>query len=173
MRHKTRRLSGLVSCVCASRRLSRLPLSVPRSRASSQLLSRRPLSVLRARAWSQRLWRQPLFGGVADGRRVRAMTSPKGRHCNILQPSRCWRSQGTISIGGIDNLIEPSDSVTHMPFIGQRLFPLFRKGKNAVGQVALLRKPSVFLMRHPGRTRRELLSMGSLREHPATKTGAR
>ena len=75
---------------------------------------------------------------------------------NVREP------QSAVGIGDIDDLIEPSDGVTHVPFIGQRLFPLFRKGKNAVRQVALLRKPSVFLVRHPGRSHRELLSLGSL-----------
>src|SRR5580658_11118037 len=61
--------------------------------------------------------------------------------------------QSTVGIGDADDLIEPRDRVTHMLCVGQWFFTLLRKRVDAVGQVALRREPSVFLVRFPGRFR--------------------
>src|SRR6202142_2083693 len=59
--------------------------------------------------------------------------------------------QGTVSIGDVDDLIEPRDRVTHMLCVGQWFFTLLRKRVDTVWQVTLRREPSVFLVRFPGR----------------------
>jgi hypothetical protein len=61
--------------------------------------------------------------------------------------------QSTVGIGDVDDLIEPRERVTHMLRVGQWLFTLLPKRVDAVGQVALRRQPSVFLVRFPGRFR--------------------
>ncbi len=70
--------------------------------------------------------------------------------CSFLDVGK---RQSAISIGDIDNLIEPRDRVTHMLCVGQWFFTLLRKRVDAIGSVALLRQPSVFLVRFPGRFR--------------------
>src|SRR5580692_13089556 len=58
-------------------------------------------------------------------------------------------SQSAIGIGDVDDLIETRDRITDMLCVGQRFFTLLRKCVDAVGQVALRRQPSMFLVRFP------------------------
>jgi hypothetical protein len=61
------------------------------------------------------------------------------------------KRQSAIGIGDVDDLIEPCDGVTHVLCIGQRFLTLLAKGVDSVWQVALHRKPPVFLVRLPRR----------------------
>ena len=56
----------------------------------------------------------------------------------------------------LGDLIESSDGIANVSRVGQRLFPVVRKGKDAVGQVAFRRKLPMFLVRRPGRLHWEL-----------------
>lgn len=42
-----------------------------------------------------------------------------------------------VGLGHVGHLVEPRDRVSHVPSIRQRFLPLFRKGIDAVRQVAL------------------------------------
>ena len=57
--------------------------------------------------------------------------------------------QSAICIGNVNDLIESRDRITDMLCVGQWLFTLLRKCVDAVGQVALRRQPSMFLVRFP------------------------
>src|SRR5271170_132230 len=57
--------------------------------------------------------------------------------------------QCEISIGDVDDLVETRDRITDMLCVGQWFFTLLRKCVDAVGQVALRRQTSMFLVRFP------------------------
>src|SRR6516164_9129105 len=60
-------------------------------------------------------------------------------------------SERAIGFGHIDDLIESCHSVAHVLGVGERLFALIWKSKNAVRQVAARGEPSMLLVRSPGR----------------------
>src|SRR5580658_5217529 len=66
--------------------------------------------------------------------------------CSFLDVGEC---QSAICIGNVDDLVETRDRITDMLCVGQWLFALLRKCVHAVGQVALRRQPSMFLVRLP------------------------
>ena len=57
-----------------------------------------------------------------------------------------------IAVGFADvlDLIETCDRVADVACVGQRFLALFRKGVDAVGQIALGREPAGFLVRFKG-----------------------
>ena len=62
--------------------------------------------------------------------------------------------EGELAVGILDadDLIEARDRVADMTRVGQRLFALFRKREDAIGQIALPRQPSVPFVRFPSRS---------------------
>src|SRR5579872_2868499 len=66
--------------------------------------------------------------------------------CSLLDVGE---SQSAICIGNVNDLIESRDRITDMFRVSQWFFTLLRKCVDAVGQVALRRQPSMFLVRFP------------------------
>src|SRR5215472_15019747 len=72
---------------------------------------------------------------------------------HVVVPRRLLNiREGELSIGVryIDDLIESRHSVAHVLSVSQRFFPLMRKGKDTVRQVAARGEPPMLFVRLPG-----------------------